>query len=106
LGETTAHPGDTISVSYAIDNGTGQQAQLVLGVSMKASSDISWSSGFADPTHDVTAIVSTGHSTHERFFTLPATLTPGIYDVAWGLRDAAGNQVAVVSGAGALHVVK
>lgn len=106
LGGTTAHPGDTISVGYAIENGTGQQAQLVLGISMKASSDISWNSGFADPSHDVTAIVPAGHSTHERFFTLPTTLAPGTYDVAWGLRDAAGAQVAVVSDAAALRVVK
>jgi hypothetical protein len=106
LGGATAHPGSTVSVKYAIDNGTGQQQQVSLGVSMKATSDPSWGSAFADPAHDVTAIVSPGSSTHERFFTLPPTLAPGAYDVSWGLRDAAGNQLAVVATAAVLHVVK
>jgi hypothetical protein len=106
LGQTSAHPGDTLSVGYAISNGTGQQAQLTLGISMKPSSAPSWTSGFADPSHDVTAIVAVGNSTHKRYFTLPTSLAPGSYDVAWGLRDASGAQVAVVSTTEALQVVK
>jgi hypothetical protein len=106
LGRTVAHPGDTVSVNYAIQNGTGKQTQLALGISMKSSSSPSWSSGFADPSHDVTAMVGPGSSTHERFFTLPSGLASGTYDVAWGLRDAAGRQVSVASESAALRVVK
>lgn len=106
LGQTSAHPGDTILVEYAVSNGTGRPAQLTLGMSMKASSAPGWGSGFADPSHDVTATVPPGNSTHERYFALPATLAPGGYDVAWGLKDSTGAQVTVVSATDALHVVK
>jgi hypothetical protein len=106
LRKTVARVGETISVSYAIDNASGHEMSLALGVSMKASSSPSWIAAFADPAHDVTAAVAPGSSTHERFFTLPPGLAPGSYDVAWGLRDSAGQQVTVVSTAGALHIVK
>jgi hypothetical protein len=106
LGQNTAHPGDTLSVRYAVDNNTGLQIQVALGISMKASTVPSWDAAIADPSHDVTAIIAPGHSTHERYFTIPAGVAPGWYDVAWGLRDAAGQQLALESTPAVLHVVK
>jgi hypothetical protein len=106
LGQTEAHPGDTVTVRYDIENGTGRLLYLGLGVSMKLSTASSWGSAITDPAHDVTAAVAPGSSSHTRYFTLPATLAPGAYDVAWGLKSSSGEQIAVDSSAGALRIVK
>lgn len=106
LGQTEAHAGDTVTVKYDIENGTPQSMFIGLGVSMKPSTAPSWSSAFIDPAHDVTAAVEPGGSSHTRFFTLPADLAPGSYDVAWGLKDSSGEQIAVDSSASALRIVK
>jgi hypothetical protein len=106
VGQKTAHAGDTISIGYVIDNGTGSAMNVSLGVSIKSSTALGWGDSIADPAHDVTAAVDPGTSTHTRYFTLPADLAPGSYDVAWGIRDDVGNQLAVVSTTGALTIVK
>ncbi len=106
LDQTEAHAGDTITVRYDIENGTGQPMYIGLGISMKSSSAASWSSAFIDAAHDVTAAVPPGSSTHTRYFTLPDHLAPGDYDVAWGLKDSSGTQIDVASSSGALRIVK
>lgn len=106
LDQTQAHAGDTITVRYDIENGTGQLMYIGLGVSMKPASARSWISAFIDPAHDVTAAVPPGSSSHTRYFGLPAGLAPGSYDVAWGLKDTGGRQIAVESAPGVLRIVK
>lgn len=107
VGSTTARAGATIAIGYVIDNETGQTQQLALGVSLKPSQDLSWlGTAIADPSHDVVAVVPPGISTHVRYFTLPAGAAAGRYDVAWGLKDTAGNRLAVISAPAALLVDK
>lgn len=106
VGKASARAGDIIPIGYEIANDTGQAMQLALGVSIKPSTAPSWNGAIADPSHDVTASVAPGTTTHERFFTVPTGLAPGTYDVAWGLKDASGQQVAVVVTAAALHIIQ
>lgn len=107
VGTPQVSPGATIAVGYVIDNGTGQTQHLLLGASIKPSRDLNWaSSSISDPFHDVVATIPPGISMHTRYFTLPARLRAGSYDVAWGLRDdATGARTALVTAAGALQVV-
>lgn len=106
VGSSTAQPGQTVSIGYVIDNGTGHTARITLGASIKSSHVISWLSGqINDPYHDVVAIVPPGVSTHVRYFTLPSRLHAGTYDVAWGLRNAlSGSREALVAAPDALRV--
>ncbi len=106
VGSSTAQPGQTVSIGYVIDNGTGSTARITLGASIKSSHVISWLSGqINDPYHDVVAIVPPGVSTHIRYFTLPRRLHAGAYDVAWGLRNAlSGGREALVAAPDALRV--
>jgi hypothetical protein len=106
VGSTTAQPGQTVSIGYVIDNGTGHTARITLGASIKSSHVINWLSGqINDPYHDVVATVPPGVSTHVRYFTLPNRLHAGTYDVAWGLRNAlSGGREALVAAPDALRV--
>lgn len=106
VGDSTAQPGQTVSIGYVINNGTGRTARITLGASIKSSHVISWLSGqINDPYHDVVAIVPPGVSTHVRYFTLPSRLRAGTYDVAWGLRNAlSGGRDALVAAPDALRV--
>jgi hypothetical protein len=78
-----------IAIGYVIHNDTGRTERIMLGASLKAQWTPSWSEAINDTYHDVVAIVPPGATVHVRYFTLPAGLRPGEYDVAWGLRDAA-----------------
>jgi len=105
VGSQLAQGGQTVSIGYVIDNETGHTARVLLGASIKGSRVIGWSAGLSDPYHDVVAVVPPGVSTHVRFFTLPPSLQPGVYDVAWGLRSAStGLRDALVTAYAALHV--
>lgn len=106
VGDSTAQPGQTVSIGYVIDNGTGHTVRITLGASIKSSHVISWLSGqINDPYHDVVAVVPPGVSTHIRYFTLPERLHAGTYDVAWGLRNAlSGGREALVAAPDALRV--
>lgn len=105
VGSPQARTGTTISVGYVIDNATGRTERISLGASLKSSRVLSWGRSLSDPAHDVTATVPPGISTHIRFFTLPAGLRPGAYDIAWGLRNAvSGERVALVAAGGSLTV--
>lgn len=106
VGSTTVQPGQTVSIGYVIDNGTGHTVRVSLGASIKSSHVYSWLSGqINDPYHDVVAIVPPGISTHIRYFTLPRTIRAGTYDVAWGLSNATnGGRDALVAARDALHV--
>lgn len=105
ISTTLAHRGSTIGVGYVIDNETGRTDAIMLGASVKSTSTLSWLAAINDTSHDVIATVPPGVSTHSRFFTLPTRLRPGLYDVAWGLRDAGtGASDAVVSADGVLRV--
>lgn len=106
LDQTEAHAGDTITVRYDIQNGTGRLMYIGLGVSMKPSSSPSWISAVTDPAHNVTAAVPPGTSSHTRYFTLPSGMASGSYDVAWGITDSSGRQIDVDSSPGALRIVK
>jgi hypothetical protein len=60
----------------------------------------------SDPEHDVIATVPAGRTMHMRYFRLSPALLPGMYDVAWGLRDAVtAARVTLVTAARALRVV-
>lgn len=106
IGALQARAGQTMSVGYVIDNGTGRTVRLLLGASLKPSRSPSWAIGtLNDPAHDVVAIVPPGRSTHVRFFTIPPGIRPGSYDVAWGLRDAlTAQRDALVVAPGVLRV--
>jgi len=106
VGSQVARHGQTISVGYVIDNGTGRTLHLMLGASVKSARTLNWTQGtVSDPYHDVVAIVPPGTSTHVRFFTLPRQLQPGTYDVAWGLRDStSGSREDLIAARSALHV--
>jgi hypothetical protein len=105
VGSQLARGGQTVSIGYVIDNETGQTARVLLGASIKGSRVVAWSASLSDPYHDVVAMVPPGVSTHVRFFTLPPSLQPGMYDVAWGLRSArTGLRDALVTGYAALRV--
>lgn len=108
VGAVASRPGETVSIGYTIDNGTGRTARLMLGASVKSARSLSWLQGAVnDPSHDVVAVVPPGISTHVRYFTMPANLRPGSYDVAWGLRDAlSGQRDALVTSAAAMRVVR
>jgi len=108
VGSRVARDGETIEIGYVIDNGTGRTQRITLGASLKSHRVYSWLSGqINDPVHDVVAIVPPGISDHARYFTLPLSLRPGIYDVAWGLRSAvSGKPLALVAAPAALHVYK
>lgn len=105
IGTLSARPGTEISVGYVINNGTGRTQRIMLGASLKSSRTVGWISSIADPAHDVVATVPPGVSTHIRYFTLPAGLRAGAYDVAWGLKDALnGRRDALVFAPAALQV--
>jgi hypothetical protein len=108
VSTTSAVAGETVSIGYVIDNGTGRAERLELGASIKSDRVLSWLTGqINDPPHDVVAIVPPGVSTHVRYFTLPRGLRSGVYDVAWGLRDATtGQREALVAAAEALRVMR
>jgi hypothetical protein len=107
VGTLQARSGQTIAIGYVIDNETGRTARTMLGASLKSAHSLSWaSSALSDPGHDVVAVVPPGVSTHVRYFTLPPGLRPGVYDVAWGLRDSlTGRRDALVASSGALRVL-
>jgi hypothetical protein len=88
----TARSGQTIAIGYLIRNDTGRTERIMLGASLKPRSALSWTAAINDPYHDVVAVVPPGATVHVRYFTLPAGLRPGTYDVAWGLRDAASGR--------------
>lgn len=106
VGTAQARRGQTVSVGYVINNGTGSTTRVMLGASIKAARVVSWVSGtVSDPAHDVVAVVPPGITTHVRYFTLPHRVRPGVYDVAWGLRDAAsGARDALVMAPSVLQV--
>lgn len=105
---SSARTGQTVSVVYTIDNGTGHTVHLMLGASIKSMRVANWAAGaINDPSHDVVAVAPPGITTHLRYFTLAPSLRPGAYDVGWGLRDAAtGQSVAFLAAPGALRVMK
>jgi hypothetical protein len=105
---SSARTGQTVSVVYTIDNGTGHTAHLMLGASIKSMRVANWAVGaINDPSHDVVAVAPPGLTTHLRYFTLSPSLRPGAYDVGWGLRDAAtGQSVTFLAAQGALRVMK
>jgi hypothetical protein len=107
VGTLQVRRGQTISVGYVIDNGTGHTARVLLGASVKATRALSWAgAAVSDPYHDAVAVVPPGISTHVRYFTLPVGIRPGFYDAAWGLRDAAtGRRDALVTAAAVLRVI-
>ncbi len=106
VGSSTAQPGQTVSIGYVINNGTGHTVRVTLGASIKSSRSVSWLSGqINDPYHDVVATVPPGISTHIRYFTVPARLRAGSYDVAWGLSNAlTGSRESLVAAVGALRI--
>lgn len=105
VGSTSAARGSTISLGYVINNGTGRTERISLGASIKPSSTASWAQSINDVAHDVVAVIPPGVSTHVRYFTLSPSLSPGTYDVAWGLRNAdSGARVALVSAAASFTV--
>jgi hypothetical protein len=108
VGSQVARGGQTVSIGYVIDNETGHTARVLLGASIKGSRVLGWSEGsLSDPYHDVVAVVPPGISTHVRYFTLPPSLQPGVYDVAWGLRSTrTGLRDALVSAYAALRVTR
>lgn len=108
VDENVARHGNTIALGYTVDNETGRTMRVMLGASVKPVRAASWvSQSLSDPGHDVVAVVPPGISTHTRYFTLPAGLRPGSYDVAWGLRDAVtGLRAGLVAAPAALQVVR
>lgn len=108
IGTTVARRGSIISVGYVIANGTGRTEGLSLGASIKPSRALDWATAaISDPRRDVVATVPPGTTIHARYFAIPATLRPGLYDVAWGLRNAAaGSRVAVVFSPGVLRITR
>jgi hypothetical protein len=107
ISATRARRGTTIGVGYVIDNATGRTNAIMLGASIKSVNTLSWLEAINDTSHDVVATVPPGETTHSRYFTLPRTLRPGWYDVAWGLRDAAtGARDAVVAADAVLRVTR
>jgi hypothetical protein len=108
IGSVEARRGRAITVSYVIDNATGRNQRLMLGVSIKATRALSWlSSSISDPGDDVVATIPPGVSTHVRYFTIPSGTRPGAYDVAWGLRSPVnGERVALVFAPAALRVAR
>jgi len=107
VDQNVVRHGNTIAMGYVIDNETGRTMRVMLGASLKSSRAGSWlAQSLSDPAHDVVAIVPPGISTHTRYFTLPAGLHPGSYDVAWGLRNAStGMRAGLVAAPRALQVV-
>lgn len=108
IGSKQARPGQTVSVDYVIDNATGTTVRLFLGASIKSVRTPTWTEGVInDPPHDVVATVPPGVTIHLRYFTLPPTLRPGLYDVAWGLRDpVSGERLALVAAKAILAVTR
>jgi hypothetical protein len=108
VASSTARSGQTVPVVYTIDNQTGSTERIMLGASIKSMRAGAWGAGaINDPAHDVVALVPPGVSTHMRYFTLPARLLPGSYDVGWGLRNAStGQTLAFLAANGALSVVR
>ncbi len=107
VGSQVARRGQTVAIGYVIDNPTGHVEHLSLGASIKSGRVLNWGDSLADPPHDVVATIPPGVSTHIRYFTLPAGIRPGQYDVAWGLRNAiSGNRAALVFASGALTVTR
>jgi hypothetical protein len=108
IGSVQARRGNTITVSFVIDNATGRTQRLMLGTSIKASRALSWiTSSISDPAHDVVTIVPPGISTHLRYFTISPVTSPGTYDVAWGLRNAvSGGRLALAFAPAALRVTR
>lgn len=108
VGSLRAQRGNTIEVGYVINNPTGHPARVLLGASLKSSQALGWAtSAVNDPAHDVVAVVPPGISTHIRFFTLPSSLHPGRYDVAWGLRNyRTGQREALVVAQSALKATR
>jgi len=106
IAPTSARPGQTLTIHYVIDNSTGATVHLWLGASIKPGHTARWSSeAISDPRHDVVATVLVGLTTHMRYFTLPPNIPPGVYDVAWGLRDGrTGERIALAAAPGSLRV--
>jgi hypothetical protein len=106
VASTSARPGQTLTVHYVIENSTGVTLRLWLGASIKPVRIARWSAeAISDPEHDVVATVPVGLTTHMRYFTLSPQLSPGIYDVAWGLRDGrTGERVTLATATGVLRV--
>jgi hypothetical protein len=99
-------PGETLSLHYVVDNGSGTTQRAVLGASIKGMGTGSWTtSAISDPPHDVVAILPPGTSVHLRYFRVPLDIAPGRYDVAWGLLSPLTRQrIALVTTNGGLTV--
>jgi hypothetical protein len=108
IGQLTAAPGQTIEVGYVVANGTGRTAHMVLGASIKPAHALNWATAtISDPYHDVVATIRPGVTRHYRFFTLPAGMHSGAYDVAWGLRDpSTGARQSLVFAASVLRIIR
>ena len=105
LDETWVRPGQQVAVRYVITNTSGRTVNVLLGASLKPARSATWSSAVSDSSHDVVASVPPGTTAHLRYFTVPYNLHPGIYDAAWGLKNAStGASEALVTSRAAIRV--
>ncbi|HZU14847.1 MAG TPA: hypothetical protein VFB58_18575 [Chloroflexota bacterium] len=104
INATSARRSQAISMGYVVNNGTGRAVRLLLGASIKATRTASWLNSISDPVHDMSVLVRPGVSTYSRPFQLSASLRPGLYDVAWGLRSSSGARLALVTAPASLTV--
>ena len=107
VGERSVRPGQLLEVVYFIENTTGATQRVLLGASILPTGlRHAWSTrGINDPRHDLVATVPPGVSLHVRFFEIPRSLSPGSYDVGWGLKTPAGGYITFIPVAHELRVV-
>jgi peptidoglycan/xylan/chitin deacetylase (PgdA/CDA1 family) len=96
VSPSTVATGSTVTLSYTVSSAVA--GQVALGAGIARSGTGAW---IYDSAHDTTVSIATGSTTVTRLFAVPATASPGKYDVRFGLWSAGfGTQYAdVVKGA-------
>ncbi|RMF55067.1 MAG: T9SS C-terminal target domain-containing protein, partial [Calditrichaeota bacterium] len=93
-------PGETFQIHYTI--GAGPAMSLMLGASIAPAGTGNW---IDDPAHDVKVSVNEGTSTVSRWFEIPPSASPGLYDMLVALwYDVDGNDL-INSGDFVFHLI-
>lgn len=81
IGSPKVNPGSLVTFGYAIKNPSSSSQSIGLGASLKSPEG----SSINDAAHDIIVSISPGTSMYTRAFRIPASISPGKYDVIWGI---------------------
>ncbi len=87
LSKTSVQPGETVTITYTLNNAGSQLEMLWLGASHRKNGTSEWmqDSNYSQADHDKQVTVPVGTSTHVRNYTIPLGAVGGSYDLGTAL---------------------